>query len=633
MRFCPVLRVCAILLVLASALNAEEEATGPGGELPIMDAEREHWAFRPLERPIVPSSSTDPWIRNPIDSFVWQKLAEQGVEPMPAADRRTLIRRATFDLTGLPPTPSQIENFVNDTSPDAYEKLIKRLLDSPAYGQRWAQHWLDLARFAETDGFEHDNHRPTAWRYRDWVIDALNADMGYDVFLQLQIAGDELRPDQDQAHIATGFLLCGPDMPDINLQEERRHVVLNEIASTIGSVVMGLQFACAQCHNHKFDPISQADFYRLRSFFANVDLFGKKEIGRVAYEPDAVAPASFLMVRGDFRRPGEKLEPAFPRIANVDNEPVPQPGPDAKTTGRRAALAKWLTRDNHPLTTRVIVNRLWHYHFGRGLVPSTSDFGFLADEPDHIELLDWLATEFPRLGWSFKQMHRLIMTSSTYQAVSAPSADEQSKTRWEALTAADPDNVLWGRRTPLRLEGEAIRDAMLAASGELSTVTGGPGVMAPLPAEVLNTIRNDHWKVEDDPRQRYRRSIYLFVRRNLLFPMFAVFDKPDTITPCSCRNQSTTAPQALTLFNSELAVELAQRLAEKVQSACDNKEQAIITCYERTLGRKPDAAELSTARGFLDEIRIATPDQPGAVDPLAQLCLALFNLNEFVYVD
>lgn len=624
------LRIVLLILALANGVRAQENE-GPGGETPILDIEREHWAFRPLNRPAVPTS-TEPCIRNPIDAFIWSRLNQEGLEPMPSADRLTLLRRATFDLTGLPPTPEAVARFLADDSPNAYESLIDRLLESPAYGERWAQHWLDLARYAETDGFEHDNPRPAAWKYRDWVIHALNADMGYDEFLRRQIAGDELYPDQEPAHIATGFLLCGPDMPDLNLEEERRHMVLNEIASTIGSVVLGLQFGCAQCHNHKFDPISQADFYRLRAFFANVDLFGKKQYGRVAYEPNAVAPPSYLMIRGDFQRPGDELSPCFPRIVNPSNLPVPAPPANAKTTQRRTALANWLTQADHPLTTRVIVNRLWHYHFGKGLVASTSDFGFLADEPTYVDLLDWLATELPRRGWSFKQMHRLIMTSSTYRAISRPASDAEISERWKALADADPANDLFGRRTPLRLEGEAVRDAMLACAGQLSGVTGGPGVMAPLPAEVLNTIRKDHWKTESDPKQQYRRSIYLFVRRNLIYPMFAVFDKPDTIAPCSRRNQSTTAPQALTLFNSELALQLAQAMAADLRRQCVTDEDAIRVCHLRSLAREPEPNELKTAMEFLQKIQNLEPGE-GGVDPLAQYCLAVFNLNEFIYVD
>lgn len=628
-----------VACLLLTPLLRAENSLGPGGEEPIREQEREHWSFRPLVRPAIPAIQDSTWVRNPIDAFVLYKLQEQSLQPMPEADRRTLIRRLCFDLIGLPPSPEQVEKFFSDRSPDAYDRLVERLLASPAYGERWAQHWLDLARYAETDGFEHDLRRPDAWKYRDWVINAFNTDLPFDEFVSLQLAGDEIRPDDPNALIATGFLLCGPDMPDINLQEERRHMVLNEITATVGSVFLGLQFGCAQCHNHKFDPISQADFYRLRSFFSNVDLFSKKPQGRVVRELDATAPASYLMIRGDFRRPGEPVEPAFPRIINYGDEAVPPPPPESQTTKRRTALAKWLTQPNQPLVTRVFVNRLWHYHFGKALVANTSDFGFLADEPVHVDLLDWLACELPRQGWSVKQMHRLIVTSAVYRSMSGPGSLE-TRPLWEALTAADPTNDWLGRRTPIRLDGESIRDAMLACSGQLSSITGGPGVMAPLPEEVRSTIRKDHWKTNDDPQQYSRRSIYLFVRRNLLFPMFSVFDKPDTVTSCSNRNASTTAPQALTLFNSELSLQLAHALAQRCIGATRTPAEAIRYCYEHTLSRAPDDEEFAAALSFLEQIsgKTATPNlspPAGVVSPesIAQLCLALFNTNEFVYID
>ncbi|MCH7989252.1 MAG: DUF1553 domain-containing protein, partial [Planctomycetes bacterium] len=638
-----------------------------------------------------------------------------------------------------------IERFMHDFAPDAYERLVERLLSSPSYGERWAQHWLDLARFAETDGFEHDKVRPNAWRYRDWVIDALNADMPYNEFLALQLAGDEIRPGDPAAAIATGFVLCGPDMPDLNLQEERYNNFLNDITATVGSVTLGLQFGCAQCHAHKFDPISQHDFYRLRAFFENADLFKEKPIptaqqlaqrkrfdlqraekwdaltesiqdlkksvlkrvrkaqnqpdlkltpaelqkhftsdekkrfsnltaelanvkkqrppalplGRVLRESSPETKPSYLRIRGDFRRKGPVVQPAFPRIVNFTNATVRRPGVQASTSGRRTALAYWLIQPDHPLTTRVIVNRLWQNHFGTGLSASSSDFGTMGDEPTHPELLDWLATELPKNGWSLKQLHRLMLTSATYRQASRPENSRWSKERnsragkiWKQSTQNDPDNYLFSRAIRRRLEGEAVRDAMLSASGSLTQRRGGPGVRPPLPKELLVTLLKNQWPVTPNEIDHNRRSIYLFVRRNLRYPIFEVFDKPDTNASCPLRNRSTTAPQALMLLNSETSLTAARQLSGYLLAhAGTQTEKQIELCYLRCLSRSPTEQERKTALQFLtedsDRLRsenrkakeLALPESmPTGTDiyaaaALTDFCLAIFNLNEFLYID
>lgn len=691
-------------------------------EPPIRPADRDHWAFRAVQRPPLPVVKNAGWIRNPVDAFILCKLEAAGLEPMPEADRATLLRRLTFDLTGLPPTPAELEAFQSDPAPDAYERQVDRLLASPAYGERWAQHWLDLARFAETDGFEFDQVRPNAWRYRDWVIAAFNQDLGYDVFVQRQVAGDLLSPDNPAARIATGFLLCGPDMPDLNLQAERRHNVLNEMTATVGAVFLGLQVGCAQCHDHKFDPISQADFYRLRAFFDSVELFKELPIPTPAQlaerrraeaqrggngqqaeaalqaletaarrrlrekNPDlqptradllgnlttaerqqyaalsrqlapqrklpdfplgrvlraGPAQPSTLFVRGDFRRPGPVIEPAFPRIANVAGATTAGANP-------RIALARWLTRPDNPLTTLVIVNRLWQHHFGRGLVPTASDFGTMGEPPSHPELLDWLATELPRQGWRLKRLHRLLLTSAVYRLASRPISTGAEKDRAAAalangkkLWAEDPENRLLGRMRRQRLDGEAIRDAMLAAANRLQQRSGGPGIRPPLPAELVHVLLKDQWPVTPDRADHDRRSIYLFVRRNLRYPLFEVFDRPDTNASCPQRSRSTIAPQALFLLNSDFSLAAARSLAQlaTTQVGADVNER-IRVCYQRTLGRPPAPAERALAQEFL----ASRPQPPaGTAQPsrhdgasdlaaLTDLCLALFNLNEFVYVD
>ncbi|MEX1097620.1 MAG: DUF1553 domain-containing protein [Planctomycetales bacterium] len=640
---------------------AEVEPPDAAGyeEPPLADGDREHWAFEPLARPQLPDVSAAAWPRNPLDYFILAQIEAKGLSPAPEADRHTLLRRVTFDLTGLPPTPEEIAAFVADDSPDAFEKVVDRLLASRAYAERAAQHWLDLARFAESDGFESDLVRPTAWRYRDWVIDALDADMPYDEFVRQQIAGDRLRPGDPAALVATGFLLCEQDMPDINSQVERRHTFLNGMTATVGSVFLGLQFGCAQCHDHKYDPVSQADFYRLRAFFDHTDLFDEKPLpgmpaenkvtARAIAEREGPAPASHLMLRGNYRRPGPELAPASPRILSHALEPVSF-REKAAPADRRTALADWLARPENPLATRVIVNRLWQQHFGRGIVASPSDFGIMGDSPTHPELLDWLATELPRREWKLKALHRLMVTSATYRQASR-AGREAASVEWKRNREGDPKNDLWTRMPRRRLDGEEIRDALLAASGRLNRRSGGPSVRPPLPAEVVRTLSKNLWEVTPDKAEYDRRSVYLFVRRNLAYPMFAAFDKPDAAQSCSRRNRSTTAPQALTLLNSELSLEAARDLAGRLLREADDDAARIDACYLRALGRRASAKERALAAEFLkndaDALRregrragdLPLPSElPADADIHAaaawtDFCLALLNSNEFVYLD
>lgn len=734
--------VVAVILATSSHAAEQPEPAVPT-EPPLIAADRNHWAFRPLVRPELPAVKDGGWCRAPVDRFILAKIELARLAPSPPAERASLIRRVTFDLTGLPPTSGEIDDFVSDTAPDAYEKLIDRLLASPAYGERWAQHWLDLVRFAETDGFEHDLVRPNAWRYRDWVIDAFNNDLPYDEFVRLQLAGDEIRPEDANAAIATGFLLCGPDMPDINLLEERRHNFLNDMTGTVGSVLLGLQVGCAQCHDHKFDPISQLDFYRLRAFFEPADIFRDHPLPRPpgAVEPPPVGPAarlkelvaeiqlleesarkrlktenpdlqptpkevqqalsedemkqhesasveleglkktykppevphgrtiqerladlkpSRLMLRGDFRREGPQVVPTFLRITNPEDRTVASPPAESVTTRRRTQLAEWITRADHPLATRVIVNRIWQHHFGRGLVETPSDFGKMGAEPTHRELLDWLATEFARQGWSLKKLHKLLVTSATYRQASQPVSahsvnpqDDPATTIWKRARKLDPENRLLARMNRQRLDGEAIRDAMLAAGEQISSHRGGPGVRPPLPAEVATTLLNKgQWVVSPDEADHRRRSIYLFVRRNLRYPLFEAFDRPDTNASCPRRNRSTIAPQALILLNSEFSLAAARTFAGHVLAhSAKTPEQQVQFAYSRALGRLPSPTEQVVALRFLEgqaaklkesnrpAAELALPsNMPAGADPyataaLTDFCLALFNLNEFVYVD
>jgi hypothetical protein len=716
-------------------------------------------------------------VRNPIDAFILARLEKAGLQPSPSAGKQQLIRRLSFDLTGLPPTPAEVEAFLADNSSDAYEKLVDRLLASPRYGEHWARFWLDLVRFAESDGFKADDFRPTAWRYRDYVIRALNEDRPYDQFLREQIAGDELYPDNPEAIVATGFNRHFPDEWNAKNLDLRRQEILDDVTDVTGQVVLGLTFGCARCHDHKFDPISQKDYYQLQAFFAAIsprndlplaevpewhdytnrlhewetktaalrermqtleepvrrsmvagnkskyqkayqvaydtpfaqrtplqkqladmlakqlkvdpnqmakrmqptvrqewDKLQEQMKGFAALKPHALpivmgitdigpeAPRTYLLQRGNYRKLSEEVQPGFP--SRLDSMPavIPHPAPGAKTTGRRAVLARWLSSAGNPLTARVMVNRLWQQHFGRGIAGTPSDLGAQGEPPTHPELLDWLAIEFMARGWSLKAMHRLMVTSSTYR---------QTSVRAPAGEKTDSGNRLWGRMTPRRLEGEMLRDAMLQVSGRLNAKMGGPSVLPELPRE-LGTPNG--WKVTADREEHDRRSVYVFLKRNLRYPLFDVFDAPDSNESCARRNESTNAPQALALMNDDFTLEQARHIAgralEKVSSACGLAsgrarpraaqtagqgivplDQVVDEVYQRALGRAPDAKESAIAADFLrretvlvrkrlqerSPTALPTP-MPASLDTgeacaVVEFCHVVLNLNEFLYVD
>lgn len=631
--------LCGLLLATSYAwpLSAEEAAPDPLKESPISDLDREHWAFQSLKKPALPVVRDEHgWAQTPLDAFVLQKLERRELSPRPEATRAQLLRRLSFDLLGLPPTPEQLAAFENDQSPNAYERLVDRLLASPHYGETWGQHWLDLARFAETDGFEHDRTRASAWKYRDWVIRALNRDLSYDRFLALQLAGDELAPGDADAEIATMFCLSGPDMPDINRQDLRRHDLLNEMTGTVGSTFMALQFGCCQCHDHKYDPLSQADFYRLRAFFEPAVATKKDVLVSVMRETKREPAPTFVYLRGDVDRPGPVIEPAFPRVLNEAASALTSPDASAKSSHRRAALAAWLTRDDHPLTARVIANRVWQHHFGRGLATTPSDFGTVGDEPTHPALLDWLAVELTEHDWSLKHLHRLIVTSAVYRAAPAQQGDDP------ALYVGYP------RR---RLPAEALRDALLVVSDQLSIEAGGPGVMPPLAPEIASTLLKDQWKVNADPADHVRRSVYIFARRNLRYPLLDAFDRADANQTCAARHVSTTAPQALTMLNSEFSLDVARRLAggALAESRGDVEQAFEIACI-RCFARPPTTSERRMLLSFLEQQtkRLAaekregkslalpipqTDGEPTQAAAFVDFCLALINTSEFVYVD
>jgi hypothetical protein len=614
-----------VLLGLAAGTAADEARIQVR---PITAEERSHWAFHP------PGSVRPPVVRdrvrarNPIDAFIASTLEANGLVPAPEAERPVLIRRLCFDLTGLPPTPDEVEAFVNDPTPIAYERLVDRLLASPRYGVRSAQHWLDLARYADSDGFEFDQARPNAWRYRDWVVDALNRDVPYDRFVRLQIAGDEIAADDPDAHVATGFNRCYPDMVDQNDQGLRRQNALNDITETTGLAFLGLTIGCARCHDHKFDPIRQVDFYRLQAFFTPAqfrDDFPLDRAGgsnprpptaRVLDESGPAAPPTYFLKRGDVGARGPTVEPGFPAVLTSASPTI---SATARSSGRRKALADWLTRADHPLTSRVMVNRLWQRHFGRGLVGTPSDFGTMGDEPSHPKLLDWLARDFVARGWSMKAMHRLIVTSAAYRRSSESSAVNAHE--------VDPENRLVSHQNRRRLDGEAIRDALLVVSGRLNPTPGGPGVFPPLPSELTKlSSKGAVWPVSARIEDRDRRSLYVFVRRNLRYPFFESFDHPDTNASCPRRAITTTAPQALSLLNGQLSTSAARALAARTARESNSDagvDSRVDRAYLLALGRPPDLTERALARAFLSSVGSS----------FADYCLALLNLNEFIYID
>jgi hypothetical protein len=689
-------------IVAETPKNQTPVNTTPIVEAPITAADREHWAFAPVVRRALPAVTNAAWPRTAVDAFILEKLEGKGLAPAAEASRATLLRRLSFDLAGLPPAPHDLEAFVADSAPDAYERQVDRLLASPAFGERYGQFWLDLARFAETDGYEHDKVRGGAWKYRDWVIAAINADLPYDEFIQQQLAGDEgsgfgvqgsekgegQAPREGEApaepakgnpqsairhppslplspgQIAAMFCLSGPDMPDINDQAERRHSLMNELTATVGSAFLGLQLGCAQCHDHKYDPLSQADFYRLRAVFEPAVPPLKRDVPVAALAAQKDAEPARFWVRGDHRRPGLEMPPAFPRIASTPTRSVSEEiagsssDPSLKLpVSARSRLAEWLVRADNPLTSRVMANRLWQGHFGRGICQTPSDFGLMGGPVTHPELLDWLAVELRESGWGLKALHRRIVSSATYRQ-----AGQNSEFRMQN-SETDPDNILYSRFPRRRLEGEAIRDAMLSAAGLLTSERGGPGVLPPLPEELVKTLLKGQWTASKREADHYKRSVYVFARRNLRYPIFEAFDRPDGNASCPIRNKSTTAPQSLLLFNSEFSLLAAQRLAGRIMDSEEPKNrrteepknqaaaEQIERLYAIALSRPPTAAEAATFSKFLadQQQRLLAEARPvkelalpipcplaadaNAAAALVDACLAVLNANEFIYVD
>jgi len=620
---CRTLSLILAAMLAAGRIAQAEEPTDSYTEPEWSESSRDHWSLKPRQLVQVPQVASHVPLRNPIDHFIADKLLSRGLTLQPEASRRVLIRRVTLNLTGLLPESDDVAAFEKDAKDSAYEELVDPLLAQSSYGEHWAQHWLDLARFAETDGFEHDHVRSEAWKYRDWVISSLNADLPYDEFVRLQLAGDLLHPNDESAAIATQFCLSGPDMPDLNSQDERRHVLLNEMTSTVGSVILGLQVGCAQCHDHKYDPISQADFYRLRSHFEPaVQVRQNKSVTRLHQANET--GISRIMLRGDFRRPGPEISPGIP-LALADAKTLALFSNSDDSRPSRVRLAVALTNPAHPLTARVIVNRVWQQHFGTGLSSSPSDFGIMGQEPTHPELLDWLSQWFVDQGWSLKQLHRLIVTSSTWRQRSflPTDAPENEHLQWQQTLDVDPQNLMWSRAPRRRISGEVLRDVMLQCAGRLNRKAGGPGVRPPLPDDVRRTLLKDQWNVTEEKSEHDRRSIYVFARRNLRYPLFEAFDRPAANESCSARTQSTTAPQSLILMNSEFSQEMSHVIADRIVTEEENRVAQVRRLFDLLLGRQPTSEESGMVGEFLDE----------SDSGLQSACLVLLNCNEFGYID
>src|SRR5262245_39505482 len=661
----------ALCLFAGSAMYS---AQGPT----FTEAQKNFWSLQPVKKPAVPALRAGQGT-NPIDAFVLTKLEEKQLQLNKPADKITLLRRVTIDLTGLVPTPEEVQSFANDNSPSAYEKVVDRLLASPAYGERWGRHWLDVARYADSNGYKADETRPDMWRYRDYVIQAFNDDKPYDRFVREQIAGDELYPGDPDALTAMGFNRNWIDETNAAGLVIRRQETLDEITNVTGTAFLGMTFACARCHDHKYDPILQKDYYRLQAFFANTS-FGdgpiplkdpierkkyeeqyalwdsktkaireemsglveplrrtKAEGGiktfednvqeailmdaskrdpwqqmmyhtaspRIAFdeEPDArtlrtlkgdastryaalkkelaefdslkpkplpraqfmidisaTAPPTYVHTRRDPYAKGGEVQPGVLSILDPSDQKITPPA-GLNSTGRRTVLANWLVNPKNPLVARVMVNRVWQYHLGTGIVATPGDFGRMGSRPTHPELLDYLATYFVENGWSIKKLHKLIVLSNTYRQ----STESQPK-----AAETDPDNKLLWRYNRHRLEAEAIRDSMLEVSGVLNEKMGGPGVFPPVPLGTVSalsaTAAAGGWSSEKDLSQNNRRSVYIFVRRNLRYPMLQEFDTPNTFEVWHTRKNTVTPAQSLDILNNDLIVQWAEAFAGRVLS-------------------------------------------------------------------
>ncbi|HEX3658967.1 MAG TPA: DUF1553 domain-containing protein [Pirellulales bacterium] len=632
--------------------SEHSQPAAPRKAFEITDRDRAYWFFQPIARASEPKVANATWASSPIDLFLLQSLEKKNLAPNSPATRRELIRRVFFDLIGLPPTPAEVERFVADPSPAAYENLLDELLARPQYGERWGRHWLDVVRFAQTNGYERDDEKPFAWRYRDYVVRAFNEDKPYNRFLIEQLAGDELERPSPESLTATGFYRLGvwDDEPDDARMAEFDG--LDDVIVSTSAAFMGLTVGCARCHDHMFDPISQADYYRLLAFFRNVRPYQKPQynessatyvpladpekarqwyaaqksqiapleaqmqtakseperkqlkakIGKLKRSSDAApfdwalavresgakVPTTRVLIRGNAGTPGAEVQPAVLSVLGGRQLAITPPA-GGQTSGRRLALARWLAQRDNPLPARVMANRVWQHHFGQGIVKSTNDFGHAGIPPTHPELLDWLAAELIESGWSVKHLHKAIMLSSAYRMSSR--ADNPR------AVAADPGNDLLWRQNLRRLEAESIRDTVLAVSGQLNPAMGGRGFFPHLSGEVLagSSKPGAGWELSPE-REQTRRSIYTFVKRSLMDPMLETFDYSNTAQPLGERPVTTVAPQSLMLLNDDFVQTQAAAFAERlVREAGSDLRQQIRLAYRLAVAREPTEREVALA--------------------------------------
>lgn len=614
MRFC-------LLIALSAPIFAKP---------PSIEEGRSHWAFQPLSEANPPAVKNTTWPKNDLDRFILADLEKYSRSPAPEADPATLIRRVTLDLTGLLPTPEEIAAFLHEShgthvSHESYSALIDRLLQSPHYGERWGRHWLDLARYADTSGTHNDLDRPHAWKYRDYVIRSFNDDKPYARFVAEQLAGDEIDGANEQTLIATGFGRNGTSNDD-NMGKnddalaQYRADQLDDVISTTSSVFLGLTLGCARCHDHKTDPLLQRDYYSLLAIFNGTEKYGlvpgtqDKDDKRVKIDETAQVhalietkpdvPKTRIMLRGSALNLGDEVPPAVPALF----KPVSFTSPAAKTSLRRKTLAEWIAAPDNALAWRVIANRIWQHHFGQGLVASPSNFGFTGAKPSHPELLDYLARQLIQNGGRFKALHKLILMSATYRQASDSSPF--------AL-----------RPKLLRMEAEVLRDCILQASGKLNDKMGGPGIKPRLRADLLPVSQRNKWPLlkQEGPEQ-WRRSVYIYQKRQLLMPMLELFDAPTTTDSCAMRPDSTVPTQALVLMNDEFVEEQAAFLAKRASS--DTLEKTIQRMFMLTLGHEPSAERLKQSLDFV-KIRESASDRDQAMTDLAHV---IFNSSEFVYI-
>ena len=610
-------------------------------------AERRQWEFQPRKDPAPPvftDAAGKAWVKTPVDAFILAGLRKEGLKPAPQADRATLIRRITFDLIGLPPTPEEVDAFVADKSPKAWEKVVDRLLASPHYGEQWGRHWLDVVRFAESDGYEYDMHRPDAWRYRDYVVQSFNDDKPYDAFVKEQLAGDEMDPSNKTYLVASGFNRLGPLRKNAGNQDvaSSHNEVLTEMTNIVGASFLGVTVGCARCHDHKFDPFRQSDYYRMQAHFAQLQpndiVLASKEAQeewkakvqpveqqrrRLQMQLRRAPETEKAKLEADLDALDDQMPPPLESIYSVTDDPqkaspikvlfhgdylnpvatvgvrtlgilLPDGAPEApiQEDKPRLRLAEWIADPANPLTARVMANRVWQYHFGRGIVTTPNDFGMMGARPSNRELLDWLATRFVDGGWKLKPIHRMILLSNSYQQSSLNPAEK------EAMEKDSDDALLW-RFNHRRLEAEEIRDAMLAVSARLNLKAGGPSFMSPIDPDLVKMLkRPQYWVATRDKTEYDRRSIYMIYKRNLRLPFVEVFDAPDTLLSCARREQSTHAPQALELLNGQTSNELAGVFAQRLLKERATPAERVDYAWRLATGRAPTPAEKSLALKF-----------------------------------